>query len=164
MWGSGKVAPVRSVGIITGVFGCMIAALCGVMAYFSGEQLYGAYELVHLPHEQRDVLYAVPSISMRGRGGYHAWVSPYGLRTWGLPLSAADYRAYHAGILTPPGLCYRVTELRRGGIIGIVEPSRWNTPNALVRCRNVDSPSSSQARDVQGALFSTGIGPAPLTF
>ena len=145
MWGSVTGARAE-LGIITGIFGFMIAALCGVMAYFSGEQLYGAYELVHLPHEQRVVLYEVLSISTRGRGGDHAWVSPYGLRTWGLPLSVADYRAYHAGILTPPGLCYRVTELRRGGIIGIVEPSRWNTPDALVRCRDAEPPSNSNTR------------------
>ena len=146
MWGSGKGSRAE-LGIIIGIFGWMIAALCGVMAYFSGEQLYGTYELVHLPHEQRVVLYAVPSISMRGRGGYHARVSPYGLPTWGLPLSVADSRAYRAGILTPPGLCYRVTELRRGGIIGIVEPSQWNTPNALVRCRNVD-PQAARKREM----------------
>lgn len=137
MWGNWKVA-YAGLGILVGIFGFGIAALCGMMASFSGEQFYSYYELVYLPHETRFMLYAVPSISIGGRGGYHALVGPYGLRTWGLPLSTADYQAYYAGTLTPPNLCYRVTELRRGEVVGIVEPSRWNTPDALVRCREAD--------------------------
>ena len=137
MWGNWKVA-YAGVGILCGILGFMIAALCGTMAFFSGDRFYGYYELDHLPHERRDMLYAVPSISMRGRGGYQAWVTPYGLRTWGLPLSKVDYLAFRAGTLKPPGLCYRVTELRHGNIIGIVEPSNRNTPDALVRCHDTD--------------------------
>lgn len=137
MWGNFKVA-YAGLGIIIGILAFGIAAICGLMASFSGEQFYSYYELVYLPHETRNMLYAVPSISIGGRGGYHALVSPYGLRTWGLPLSKADYRAYHAGTLIPPNLCYRVTELRRGGVIGIIEPSRWNTPDALVHCHSAN--------------------------
>jgi hypothetical protein len=137
MWGNWKVA-YAGLGIIVGIFGFGIAAICGMMASFSGERFYSYYELVYLPHETRNMLYAVPSISIRGRGGYHAWVSPYGLRTWGLPLSTGDYHAYYAGTLTPPNLCYRVRELRRAGAVGIVEPSGWNTPDALVHCNSAD--------------------------
>jgi len=129
MWGNWNLA---------GIFGFMIATVCGGMAYLSGVQFYSYYNLVYLPHERREMLYLVPKISMQGRGGYQAWVSPYGLRTWGLPLSASDYRAYRAGTLTLPDLCYRVTELRHGRMIGIVEPPDLHTPDALTRCRDID--------------------------
>ena len=137
MWGNWNVAN-AGLGIIVGIFAFMIAALCGGMAYFSGMQFYSYYELILLPHRQHSMFYAVPSISVRGRGGYRAWVNPYGATTWGLPLSKADYDAFRAGTLTPPGLCYRVTELRHGRTIGIIEPSEWSTPDALVRCRTYD--------------------------
>ncbi len=137
MWGNWSVAN-AGLGIIIGILSGLIAGVCGMMAAVSAGGIYGYYQLVHLPHETRDRLYAVSSISTRGRGGYHAVVSPYGFRAWGLPLSTADYRGVRAGTLTPPNLCYRVTELRRGAIVGIVEPSEWSTPDALVRCRDAD--------------------------
>jgi hypothetical protein len=137
MWGNWNVAN-AGLGILAGIFSFMIATVCGGMAYLSGVQFYSYYNLLHLPHERREMLYSVPKISVQGRGGYQAWVSPYGLRTWGLPLSASDYRAYRAGTLTPPDLCYRVIELRHSSMIGIVEPPDLHTPDALTRCRDID--------------------------
>jgi hypothetical protein len=137
MWGNRNVAN-AGLGIMAGIYGFLIATLRGGMAYLSGIQFYSYYNLVHLPHERREMLYDVPKIPAQGRGAYHAWVSPYGPRTWGLPLSASDYRAYRAGILFPPDLCYRVIELRHGSVIGIVEPPEVRTPDALIRCRDTD--------------------------
>jgi len=136
-WGNWNIEH-AGLSMAIGIFGLLLAPLCGMMAYFTAEQFYGYYELEYLPHQQRERLYAVTSISSRGRGGDHAWVMPYGMRTWGLPLSIHDYRAHRAGELMPPFVCYRVTELRNGRVIGIVEPPRWHTPDALVPCRGND--------------------------
>lgn len=137
MWGNWKLAN-SGLSIVVGILGFLVAAVLGIMAGFSAPGLYGYYELVVLPHQQRQMLYAVPSIRTGGRGGDFAWVRPYGLPAYSLPLSRADDRAYLAGDLRMPGLCYRVTELSRGDAIGIVNPSLWDTPDALVRCRGTD--------------------------